>query len=109
MLDHVLFEITAAVDAETAHAKAEYGMRYSNAHEAYGVLAEELYEADEEYTDMVGYSHMLIGYIHKGDNDLTRAALECLMNRATKAACELVQVAAVCRKALEGLHEEERH
>lgn len=103
MIDGVFCDINAAVDRELERARAEYGQRYASIHEAYGVLMEEMHEAQAEIRDLDDYAAALIGVIHREDRRALFAELDVMGNRAIQAACELVQVAAVCRKAMEGI------
>lgn len=103
MIDHVMQEILTSVSAETQRAKAEFGDSYKNPHEAYGVLAEEIFEAKAEMNEVNAYYDMLISAIHKGDKVLLIKELDVLKCCAINAACELVQVAAVCAKAIHGM------
>lgn len=107
MLDHVLKDITDAMQKELARAQANHGPTYASMHEAYGVLTEEIYEAGIEYREVTAYEGMLLSAIHKGNSKLLRDELTTIHYRALQAACEMVQVAAVCSKALATLDKPE--
>ena len=102
MLDHVVKDINAAKYAELRRIKQDHGETYASVHEAYGVLAEEMHEADLEYVCAKACFTDLIDSIHQGRKNMIDSDLEAIEGYAIKAACELVQVAAVCRKALNG-------
>ena len=102
MLDHVVKDINAAKYAELRRIKQEHGENYASVHEAYGVLAEEMHEAELEYVCAKDMFADLIDSIHKGRRSMIDSELEGIERYAIKAACELVQVAAVCRKELNG-------
>ena len=103
MIDPIMSQMIPIVQEELTRARVNHGSTYASMHEAYGVLSEELYEVGIEYREIVAYEGMLISAIHKGDEKLLRSELDTICNRAIKAACELVQVAAVCKKAAKGL------
>ena len=103
MIDPIMTEISQVVQEELQRARVDHGETYASMHEAYGVLCEELHEAGIEYREIQAYEGMLSGAIHKGNEKLLRSELDVICSRAIRAACELVQVAAVCRKAMQGL------
>lgn len=70
MLDHVMKDINAAKDAELLRIKQNHGETYASIHEAYGVLAEEMHEAELEYVCAKDFFADLIESIHQGaEND----------------------------------------
>ncbi|MBR5291691.1 MAG: hypothetical protein IKU32_02115 [Clostridia bacterium] len=68
-------------------------------HEAYAVILEEYEEAKEEF-DLMEYPMHCVWFETK-ENDIESALLctDGVETRAIKAAAELIQVAAMCRKA----------
>lgn len=102
MIDRVMEDVELAVGYEVARAKADHGETYASMHEAYGVLCEEVFEAEEEFCEVTSYRTFLLDALHRGDEKQLQAMLSVIRNRAVKAACELVQVAAVCQKAMGG-------
>lgn len=100
MIDGVRKDLIAAEERELARAREQFGEAYHSHHEAYGVLAEELYEVDREKEWIKFYTGDLLRALHLNNDDATQMALENLRGAALRAACELVQVAAVCRKAM---------
>ena len=66
------------------------------------MLAEEMHEAELEYVCAKDMFADLIDSIHKGRRSIIDSDLEAIEGYAIKASCELVQVAAVCRKELNG-------
>lgn len=105
MIDPIMSKIVPVMQEELARAQVNHGETYASMHEAYGVLSEELYEADIEYHEVRAYEGMLISAIHKGESGLLRGELGIIFDRALQAACELVQVAAVAKKAIHTLNE----
>lgn len=100
MLEGVQKDVRSAVDNEIVRAKEQFGERYHSWHEAYGVLAEELYEVDREMEFVKFYTSDLLRGLHLNNEDVTQVALEHLHGAAVRTACELIQVASVCRKAM---------
>ena len=95
--------VSRVLDEEIARIKGCYGETYASIHEAYGVLSEELHEARREVKVLRAYVRDLLE-----DLPLECAGdLRCDLNEAywhaLNGACELIQVAAVCHKALDGL------
>lgn len=101
MLDGVHEDVSAAVGNELIRAKEQFGEKYHSQHEAYGVLAEELFEVDHEMKWVSYYRDDLIRGMHLNNQDVIMSALDNMHGAAVRAACELVQVAAVCRKAMQ--------
>lgn len=105
MIDPIMSRIVPVMQEELARAQVNHGKTYASMHEAFGVLSEELYEADIEYHEVRAYEEVLISAIHNGNSKLLRDELTVIFNRALQAACELVQVAAVAKKAIHTLNE----
>lgn len=100
MIEGVHKDLLIAEKHELARAREQFGEKYHSHHEAYGVLAEELYEVDREKEWIKFYTNDLLIALHLNNSDATQMALENLRGAALRTACELVQVAAVCRKAM---------
>lgn len=100
MLDGVHKDLVVAEERELARAREQFGEKYHSHHEAYGVLAEELYEVDREKEWIKFYTNDLLLALHLNNDDSAQMAFENLRGAALRTACELVQVAAVCRKAM---------
>lgn len=101
----MMTELLAGVELLAVQEKARAGQHhcpvFTSPHEAYGVIAEELMEARTEVSCLSGAEQTLLRVIHKDDRDLYRATLTELRNAAQRAAAELVQVVAMCDKALD--------
>lgn len=91
------------LDEEISRIKALYGETYASIHEAYGVLSEELHEARQEVKSLRAYVKDLMADLPFEDRDDLRCDLNEAYWHALNGACELIQVAAVCRKAIDGL------
>ena len=114
MLSNALETIVqVAVMTELADAKRTHGEKYASAHEGYGVLMEELHEADVELRDLDNVIRIpLMESLHENDQEAMIDALSVTELFARKLACEAIQVAAVARKyseTLAAIREEEAH
>jgi len=85
---------------EYLRAAALHGEKHNSAHEAYAVIKEEFEEAETE-TYRVGYN-LVSAWEKIKSNQPHAEQLEAIMNNALSAAAELVQVAAMAHKALQG-------
>lgn len=94
--------VKVLIDQEYALASGQYGDKHHSPHEAYAVIKEELEEAQDE-----------IEIVEDKLDEFWKAAKRdfyygCKMNadviykRAMAAACEMIQVAAMAHKALQG-------
>ncbi len=95
--------VSRVLDEETARIKKHYGETCASIHEAYGVLAEELHEARQEVKGLRAYVRDLLEDLPLEDAGDLRCDLGEAYWHAFNGACELIQVAAVCRKAMDGL------
>ncbi|CZT57851.1 hypothetical protein BN3661_02198 [Eubacteriaceae bacterium CHKCI005] len=90
-------EITDCIEREYRRAAEKHGERHSSPHEAYAVILEEFEEAME---DIVAVRSALDNMWNATkDNKKTLASVSTLETAATMAAAELVQVAAMAKKA----------
>lgn len=83
---------------ETTRACTKHGPRFSSHHEGFGVLAEEIEEAEQELHVLRGLQQSLLIAIHDEDIQRVRDTLDDIHERAIRAACESTQVAAVAEK-----------
>ena len=97
--------VYGATERERRRAYSEYG-ELRSLNEAYGVLAEEMDEVDEEINRMVDEFSAVLRMIHHKD-DLADTITN-IHNHAKMAACECIQVAAVAKRFLD-LIEKENH
>lgn len=95
--------VSRVLDEEIARIKSRYGETYASIHEAYGVLSEELHEARHEVKGLRSYVKELLTDLPLEDRDVLLCDLNEAHWHALNGACELIQVAAVCRKAMDGL------
>lgn len=90
------------VATETEYIKDKYGSHYSSLHEAFGVLTEEIVEADEEMTAVI------IGSNDWFQEDIRRDVfgsekLEAMRQHLIDGMMEMAQAVAVIDKTLSGV------
>lgn len=96
----LISEVTELIEREYGRAGAKFGLTNHSDHESYAILLEELEEAKNEMYSVEKYMHEFWDYV-KSDfgphdkfvccGDMERRALLC--------ACEMIQVAAMAKKA----------
>ena len=74
------------------------GERFHSAHEAYAVILEEENELYDEYLEVERHLDKYWDSVTKDAED--KKELEEIEKRATRCACEAIQVAAMARKAM---------
>lgn len=100
MMDKVVAEVKESVEREYGRAGAKYGLTNHSDHESYAVLLEEVQEAEEELAHL-GKDVYEFWYGVKNDVNDYDKYIQCrkIEKRAIMAACELIQVAAMAKKA----------
>ncbi len=91
-------DIRALVDKELAAANERFP-QFHSAHEGYAVIQEEVDELKEATDKVIGRMVSLWSRVKYG-NDPERL-LQMISEDAVNAACEAIQVAAMCKKFLE--------
>ena len=91
-------DIRALVDKELAAANKHFP-QFHSAHEGYAVIQEEVDELKEAIDKVIGRMVSLWSRVKYG-NDPERL-LQMISEDAVNAACEAIQVAAMCKKFLE--------
>lgn len=91
-------DVRALVDKELAAANERFP-QFHSAHEGYAVIKE---EADElkEYTDLIN-NRMIYLWARVRFNNSCEELVSRIYDDAINAACEAIQVAAMCKKFLE--------
>ena len=105
MMDKLMAEVNGAVEAELNRAQVNHGRVYHSPHEGYGVLAEELWEAEQEHDHVDYIRRLMLRALQTEDADLLHQHMSDIATRAALAACEYIQVAAVAKKMLLTLSE----
>lgn len=104
MMTDLMLMVSISAGLEASSAGREYGDLHS-LNEAYGVLAEEMDEVDEEITRMRDEFSVLLRMIRNTD-DLVDTITN-IHSHAKMAACECIQVAAVAERFLDMINKEE--
>lgn len=104
-MDELIYTVIAASERERQRAYGKYGA-LRNLNEAYGVLAEEMDEVDEEITRLVDEFSSILRMIHHKDDLVDTIA--SIRNHAQMAACECIQVVAVAKRFLDLIERENR-
>lgn len=101
MMDHLKEGLHGLIDLELTVAKREHGDTFHSAHEGYGVIREEMDEANTEHKLASNYFDDLMYYIRTNDQRMRLQLLRELKEHAMLAACEYTQVAAMAQKMME--------
>lgn len=104
-MEVLLKEVKGSVEAELSRAQVNFGRTYHSPHEGYGVLAEELFEADTEHNHVDYLRRLMLRALQLDDTERLVDILGDIAERATLAACEYIQVAAVSKKMILTLNE----
>lgn len=107
MMTKLLYGVEKLLDMELTLANKDHGDRFHSLHEGYGVLREELDEAKEERQAVSDAFGDIMYYIRTEKYDELRGCLTEMRHHAVLAACEYIQVAAMCNKMLWGMEEGE--
>jgi len=102
---------------ELARATQLYGATNHSDHESYAVIKEELEEALAESAPISFDLDRFWGYVKQNpppelqtaQRDIKRGILYQMQTHALQCACEMVQVAAMCEKAMETMHDTDRN
>lgn len=92
--------VEQAINEELKNAK-EYGEKYSNVFETYGVLKEEVEEMNSEVNEINRNFVIFWNFIKKNNAERQKEYLKLIETSAEKTALEALQVCAVCRKTLD--------
>lgn len=98
MMKKLLQLMRYAVAAELTEAGKNHGPVFASMHEGYGVMVEEVNEAQAEQRTVCGALEPMLYTIRVDDPEMTMDYLDHIEEHATLAACEWVQVAAMARK-----------
>ena len=98
-MDKLLEAIRALENAELIRAAKRHGVSFNSPHEASGVLREESEEALDEVNIFMDHFTTFWRGVKTDDAALTKKSLEYMQLHAEQAACEWVQIAAMCAKA----------
>lgn len=101
MMKKLIEEVKELIEREYGRASAQYGLTHHSDHEAYAVLLEELEEAKDEVRFCESAVQKFWEQIKKDVKcqPFKLNSLELVYNNALMGACELIQVAAMAKKA----------
>ena len=91
-------QVRQLVDEELAAANARFP-QFHSAHEGYAVILEEIDELKEAVYDV--NTKAAYAWTHIKQDGSAGKNIQGIMNHAINAACEAIQVAAMCKKFLE--------
>lgn len=89
---------------EKTSAIKRHGYAHSD-HEALALLQEEIWEAEKEMQRVRVYEYALKKQVYINNHKLSLEYVSEIKNDAINAACELIQVAAMCDKFIESRQE----
>ena len=93
-------QVRELVEVELAAANERFP-QFHSAHEGWAVIREEADELSSEIAYLEGYLISMWNYIKNNRADLVEEKVGRAQNYAINAACEAIQVAAMCRKFME--------
>lgn len=98
--------IEQAVKQEYDNSKSKHGEKFVSYHEAYAVLKEEIEEAGDCYVPIELALINLWKAVkeNKVEGENGRVRIEKICNEAISLAMEACQIAAVCKKTLDGVN-----
>lgn len=100
MMDKLMAEVNECIEREYGRAGAKFGLTNHSDHESYAVLLEELQEAQVEIKTVEHQLGLFWGHTKCNDNDHVKYRLLMQMEKnALFCACEMIQVAAMAKKA----------
>lgn len=100
MFLEVLKDVEKCAEEEYSRAATKCGNVFNSSHQAYGVIKEELEEAKDERAEFEKIFHDYWTAVKDDVPETQLLCLEMMLVRAYRAAGEMVQVAAMCGKAL---------
>lgn len=93
-------EVSDLVEAEYGRAGAKFGLTNHSDHESYAIILEELQEAKADMEIFESRMAVFWASVKINDDDHTKFThLLHMQSAAMLGACELIQVAAMCKKA----------
>lgn len=107
MIDPIMNELHQVLKAEYLRAKVDHGDTYHSPHEAWGVLMEEWDEVFDELEEAGERLGDIARGVRRGDAQGLAQTFGSIQLFAMRAAAELIQVAAVCWKAVDTMEAKE--
>lgn len=107
MMEQLAEEVLALVGREYQRAAEKHGGAANTPHEGYALIKEEEEEAGDQMSTVSQKVTSLWWAVKADDLTLQAGYLDAIKNAAVLGACELVQVAAMADKAMQGLKKAE--
>ena len=99
-MEKLISEVIDCVDKEYGRASAKFGPTNNSDHESYAIMLEEFQEAEDEMCNLDNVIHSFWDCVKHNSDDRVKLSLCNTMERtAILAACEMIQVAAMAKKA----------
>lgn len=98
MMDHILTSVDALAEMERRRIVSQHGEGYHSLHEGYGVLCEEVEEAEEALLLMESMLDRAWAQIRQDNATQAMQHVHRVEHFAQELAAEAVQVMAVCRR-----------
>lgn len=99
-MDKLIAEVTELVEREYGRAGAKFGLTNHSDHESYAIILEELQEAKADIDAFEREMSMFWSMVKANDDDHYKyARLLQMQSKALFGACEMIQVAAMAKKA----------
>lgn len=90
--------VNILVKDEYERAAGIWGEVFTDAHQGYGVIAEEIQEAGDELEKVEGVMYQLLAAIRDSKGKAISDLADYMQEKAVNAAAECIQVAAMCHK-----------
>lgn len=101
--------VEALIEAELLRASAKFGERHHSPHEAYAVMLEEQLETMAEIQRAADTVKRYFEHVMSNSSpERLNKAVSDAKKYAIAAACEAIQLAAMCEKALRGYETEDK-
>lgn len=94
----IVHPVNLLVETEYERARQMHGDVFTDAHQGYGVIAEEIQEAGDELEKVEGVMYQLLAAIRESRGKAICDLAAYMQENAVKAAAECIQVAAMCHK-----------
>lgn len=101
----IVHPINLLVSDEYDRAAGIHGAVFASPHEGYGVIAEEIKEAGDEWEEAEKGLRRLLNAIHRESTKDIIDIADSIRDRAVNGAAELIQVAAMCEKMVKTVRE----
>lgn len=96
----LITEVSELIEREYGRAGAKFGLTNNSDHESYAIILEELQEAKADIESFERQMSMFWEQVKSNDDDHSKyACLLRMQSRAMLGACEMIQVAAMAKKA----------